>query len=244
MRLGQLARKLSVTPSAIVDLLAAEGVVIEKDVNARIETDHALLAIRHFKPDLLETEVKNVAEEIDQSAEREETPVEVESSVIAHTLTPVLQTQEQLENKEVIKAPKTELPGLKVLGKIDLPEPKKKEEPKKTETESGALAEEEARPPLHKKYGRRDRKQRDETWVNPLAMQREREARAEEERLKEQAEKKKQQRTASYHRRVQRKQQPVCAARIINEPVEEVVTEKREASRTWLGKIWQWLSNP
>ena len=46
----------------------------------------------------------------------------------------------EYEHIDVIKAPKVELPGLKVLGKIDLPEPKVKEEepeqqePEKTET--------------------------------------------------------------------------------------------------------------
>jgi hypothetical protein len=241
MRLGQLARKLSVTPSAIVDLLSAKNVVIEKDVNARVETDHALVAIRHFKPDLVEIEVKHVAEEIDQSPERDEKTEETENIFVSEISTSV-QITEQSENKEIIKAPKAELPGLKVLGKIDLPEPKKKEEPK-SEIEAAA---EQPNPKANRnrKLGKQTSKQPNETWVNPLALQREREARAEEERRREQAEKKKQQRTASYHKRVQHKQQPARPARIINEAVEEVVTEKREAPRTWLGKIWSWLSNP
>jgi hypothetical protein len=51
MRLGQLARKLSLRQSALVDFLAQQQIQIDGGSNTRIEDDHVVLIMKHFAPE-------------------------------------------------------------------------------------------------------------------------------------------------------------------------------------------------
>src|SRR5689334_19628909 len=115
MRLGQLARKLSLRPAQIVEFLSQHNIQIEDNSNTRIEDQHAELVVNHFAP--------GTFQQVELADEPEETaPVEAELPVI------VTDSSEQTTiEPEVIRVQKIELSGLKVLGKIELPEPKKKE---------------------------------------------------------------------------------------------------------------------
>ncbi len=87
-----------------------------------------------------------------------------------------------------------------------------------------------------------NRKSVNRSSVNPIALKREREARAAEEKRKEDAIKEKEKRTEYYLNRV-RINAPTKAARMYAEPVEEfAATSKREEPKTLLGRFFRWLT--
>src|SRR6478609_11417904 len=60
MRLGQLARKISIRQSDMVDFLVKSGVSIVNDSNARLEDEHVQSIIQHFAPSFLEEAIAAV----------------------------------------------------------------------------------------------------------------------------------------------------------------------------------------
>src|SRR5260221_11505809 len=48
MRLGQLARKLAIRPSAIIEFLAAKNISLEESSNTRLEDDQVILIMNQF----------------------------------------------------------------------------------------------------------------------------------------------------------------------------------------------------
>jgi hypothetical protein len=253
MRLGQLARKISIHQSDVVDFLAKSGIVVSNESNAKLDDDHVKVVLQHFAPSFLNEKMEDtepalpevVIPELVQPAviEEELTPLE---NVITKAETP-LAKEEPEEVVEVIKAPKVDLPGLKVLGKIDLPEPKKKEAiiPTERENVEQSVSNPEVNPKLRVQRTRNNQDNRRERsnrpTVNPIALQREREARAAEEKRKADAIKEKEKRTEYYLNRV-KTNVPTKAARIYTEPVEVYKSaQKREGPKTWLGKFFRWL---
>jgi len=172
------------------------------------------------------------------------------------------------EQRDTIRAPKVELAGLKVLGKIDLPETKKKEtvtdeaaKPEGSASEENQSPSEESKPrtdrreegssrsrgdrrnPDDRRRSRSNQTREQRSYQNPIAAQREREIEAERERLKKKAAEDKERRTQNYEKRVKHSP-PTKAARIIEEPVEELDTEALNARPTsWFGKFVQWLKS-
>src|SRR5436190_5624018 len=182
MRLGQLARKLSVRPAQILDFLSRRDIHIEDSTNTRVEDDHVPLIVRHFAPETadkilnsgnLET-ADEAAPAVDEARQQMEAPAVVENA-------PVEQPTDAMDAVvETIKAPKVELAGLKVLGKIELPE-KKKAEPK-TETE-GTVDSEKPADLVRPRNPRPQRFDRPKVPAkNPIALQREKESREAEAR--------------------------------------------------------------
>ncbi len=126
MRLGQLARKLALRPSEIVDFLALRSIQIDSGGNTRLEEEHVNLVLQKFAPNGLQEDLTDAPEEqtkatLPAPAEPIITTLVIEDPA---NIEPVAGPEEKIE---VIKAPKVELSGLKVLGKIELPEIKKKE---------------------------------------------------------------------------------------------------------------------
>jgi hypothetical protein len=239
MRLAQLARKLSVRPSQIVDLLAQEQIFVEDGSNAKLNDDVVRKVLLTLAPNRLSeimaeqvTETEPETESISESKIPEQEPLDTFESK------PVAQISAVNPSEEIIRAPKVELAGLKVLGKIDLPQSRKQEEVKpKTEGTEPILKQEQRE--------RRPRQPREEKpWRNPIALQREREARENEERkqaaLKEEKERKRHQ----YLARV-KPAKPIKAMRIYDEPVQQLVQITPETKpRTWFGKFLKWLNTP
>ena len=126
MRLGQLARKLAVRPGEIVNFLAAQNIQIEEGTNTRIEEVHVEMIVAKFAPDQAETLLSTMADEPVLSEPLSIIPQETSSVVAEPTVHPTIENKSE-ETIELIKAPKIELSGLKVLGKIELPDTKKKE---------------------------------------------------------------------------------------------------------------------
>jgi hypothetical protein len=235
MRLGQLARKLALRQSDIIDFLAQRNIRIDESSNTRLEDELVILIMKHYAP----TREEEVREELAiETTEPEPTAEKEDISEIA----PV---ENSVENEgaslpDVIRVPKIELSGLKVVGKIELPEPKKKE-PESTSPEPTSETDTEKkntvdRKAVHHKRPKREHRQ----GSNPIAQQREREAREAAEKRRIEAEREKEKRKQHYHNKVKRIRPPksVKPARM-EQPPQPRVIEKQPT--TLLGRFWRWL---
>jgi hypothetical protein len=259
MRLGQLARKLALRPSQIVDYLAAQQIFPDEGSNARLSDEVTERIVLHFAPgrlnEIMAVEDKNPEQEPTFVPIQEETiNREKEEIVVSETIPfPAMEATEEKPEVEVIKAPKVELSGLKVLGKIDLPEPKKKSAPvaESQEDTVAAKGEEEKIPATEKKQRRPEPRvntqaRRDNYTQrparNPIALQREQKAREEEEKRKAKLERDKEKRTQYYLQRV-KTGQPTKAVKMVDEPTESFsLKEDRPVPKTWFGKFLRWLN--
>lgn len=232
MRIGQLARRIGIPPSDILGFLGTQNIEGEAGANSRVSDELVARIVTHFAPEKLSeilaapageepvVEVPPVAE----ATEVIETIEETAAPAAEETLDSTEQTPET--PPEVIRVSKVELQGLKVLGKIDLPEPKKKTEP---------TEEQQQRKEFQKRTDRREQR----NWKNPLEVKRQQEARAKEEKRREEAERLKEQRTNNYYKKV--KSVPTKAVRRVEEPTVVEDIEVKEPPKTIIGKFLKWL---
>jgi hypothetical protein len=236
MRLGQLARKLAVRQSELVDFLAQKSIHIENGGNTRIETAHLALLIENFAPGGLDLTAGEVAE-----PEAVEAQIEPELSPPVPAVASPPPPPDEPHEIEVIKAPKIELSGLKVLGKIDLPELKKKE----PAAESAEIPEQPAGRP-QRNFRDQPRKDRNQSrpLKNPIAAEREREAREAENKKREQAEREKEKKTLRYLKKMNT-MQPTKAIRTVHETEDEpaVTAPPRPAPKNAWGRFMRWLNS-
>jgi len=247
MRLGQLARKLALRPSQIVDFLAARQIYLEEGSNAKLKDESVEDIVRHFAPEKLQDVVVYLNSEIEIETPKEsEAIVVIEEPVREEIRSEVLIVQPTLieEKPEVIKAPKVELSGLKVLGKIDLPEPKKKEVPESTSPEGQPIPERERAPRGERKnsQSQTNRETAQRPWKNPIAQQREKEARELEEKKRAALEREKERRRDNYFNKV-KVGRPTKATRLYEEPIEEIPVKQKAQPKTLWGKFIKWLNN-
>ncbi len=253
MRLGQLARKLAVRPIEIVNFLAVENIHVENGSNTRIEDDHVGMIVRKFAP---ERAAALLAADHTEASADDEAPIPAEnsSSILDGPALEFFDAQvekysdeiNQDEKVELIKAPKVELSGLKVLGKIELPETKKKEPPPPDlESEGENTPVEPGRKPWpheRKTYPQKSDRQNLPPRKNPIALQREREEREAEERKRSQVEREKEKRALHYRKKV-KEAPPTKRVRLVEEPVEELPASALvEPPKTWWGKFLRWLN--
>ena len=225
MRLGQLARHLNVSPSDIIHFLEQQSITFESATNARLDEGQIRLVLSKFAPEKLVS--------IDTYVAEEDEPVQSASS--AQDSADAGSVQAETGPTETIRAPKVELQGLKVLGKIDLPEPKKKQPEPPSET----LEQKQDRTIFRRREHRQDR-----PWINPLERQRQREAREAEEKKRREAELRKEMRTAAY---LNRHQKSTSNKKVKIKPTAAESAEVRRPIKpkpaSFFGKIWHWLTN-
>jgi hypothetical protein len=234
MRLGQLSRKLGVSTSQIISYLASKDIVISEDSNTKIEDEHANWVTQAYAPHLLIEVATTISEEQTQSAEPVKEPIEIfESTDTSNTITdPTIIAQEPLP--ELIKAPKIELSGLRVLGKIELPEKKKREDTISENQQEGEIKIRTDRKPAgRREYEDRPRK-------NPITLQREREEREAEKRRKEEMIRAKEKKSQHYQNKV-KTQVATKRAKMFSEPIEKIETPIEVTPTTWWGKFMKWL---
>jgi hypothetical protein len=239
MRLGQLSRKLGISTSQIISFLASKDIAIGEDSNTKIEDEHAQWVTQKYAPELVEAVAVTISEEKAQSVEAIEHPmpvkvVEPTPSAEMDNESPLTET-EQLP--EIIKAQKIELSGLKVLGKIDIPEKKKKETVEGTENQS-VETENKPRPdrrplPNRREFDNRPRK-------NPVTLQREKEEREAEIKRKEEMMRAKERKAYHYQSKVKAQAAPK-RIKMVEEPLEEAITPEEKAPTTMWGKFKKWL---
>lgn len=242
MRLGQLARKLSIGQTELISFLETVGLPSEGNANARLTQEQLEAVVSRFAPenhDLL-TDVADVAEisELEvvdpetvepvlqlenndqMAAEVSDNGTETEISVESAVSEPELE-----ELPDVIRAPKIELTGLKVIGKIELPEKKKPEPPQRPERESHREATE-----------RRQQRNR----LNPVSLKRQQEELELQRKREAEREEEKKRKTERYHNRV--RQQSMKPTRQLRKGVQEMENLPPEPPKTWWGRFLRWLT--
>lgn len=232
MRIGQLARRLGVPPTEILGFLGTNNIEAEAGANSRLSDDAVVKVVNFFAPDKLSEILTVPAEET--LVEVVEEPIVPEPEVVEQPVAEV-PTPEAPAEVEVIRVAKVELQGLKVLGKIDLPEKKKVEpvaQPEGQETEQST-----SRPPRREYQKRPER--RDREWKNPLEVKRQQEAREAEKKKQEAAELQKERRTNHYYNKV--KSVPTKAVRRVQEEVVVEDIETKEAPKGLFGRFLRWL---
>ena len=192
-----------------------------------------------------------IAKPEDSTEALDETPVQEEVETAASEVVGVSEESDEALNLEdgIIKAPKVELRGLTVLGKIELPGAKKKEyvtaeiseEAVNPEVDQPVVRVEKPveRRPKHQSENRRG--YQDRPRRNPVTAQREREQREAEEQKKEEALRQKEKRTQYYQSRV-KPAVPTKAARIFNEQVTQDEQFAADKPKTLWGKFVRWLT--
>ncbi|NOS55982.1 MAG: hypothetical protein HOP37_06965 [Cyclobacteriaceae bacterium] len=229
MRLGQLSRKLGIHTSKIIDFLASKDIVINEDSNTRIEDEYVTWITQKYAPQLM-AEVSNTLSEekiepiihipgVEEVTPAEEKPMASETSPLP----------------ELIKAPKIELSGLKVLGKIEIPEKKK---PATTQEQSEPTISDTTSVTERKKNPRKDFTPRPQK--NPVALQREREERETERKRKEKLQREKEKKTYNYLSRV-KTQAPTKKSQYVKEQIEETASITEEVPKSLWGKFLRWL---
>lgn len=238
MRLAQLARKLSVRPSEIVDLLSQDQLFFEDGSNAKLNDDLVRRVVLHLAPSriaeimLAQTNDANEPEPQPQPEIISAPPIEVKTESAPEEINPPTVT----DLPETIRVPKVELAGLKVLGKIELPQPRLKVENKddiKDISESKPKRERKERQP------RRDREEK--PWRNPIALEREAEAREREERRLEALKQEKDRKRQHYLNQI-KNNKPPKAARIYEESAPLTAPVAKPKPRTLIGRFLQWLN--
>ena len=245
MRLAQLARKLTIRPTAIVEYLIEHNIQIDDGSNTRLEHAHIALIMQKFAP----ARAAEVAAELALEKETEEALVpEKPAAIVTPPIMPESNTLNDsiAEKTEVIKPQKIELSGLKVLGKIELPELKKKEAEvlvnQTQQQEESVLPEAEKKPPQEnrKPFPGRKETSAQRPIKNPIALQREREALQAEKRKRAQAEREKEKRTQHYLKKV-KVAAPTKSLKLVKEEVEEM-EPLAPVPKTWWGKFMRWLN--
>ncbi|MEQ8363391.1 MAG: hypothetical protein RH948_11020 [Cyclobacteriaceae bacterium] len=255
MRLAQLARKIGVKPSEIATFLASKNLPIEDSSNAKVAEDQLEVVLMEYAPNLLSSaEVDESIEVLEEKTESILVPAPTdikedvkldEPSGDLDKLSEVILENDDAIVKEVIKPVLVELPGLKVVGKIDLPEPKKNEEvnssgDKEVTDEENQPAKEIIERPRRRKNVNRENERRPRK--NSIALQREREAREALRRKQEEKEREKEMRTQRYLKKVKNytpAPQPIKKNK--HEEEYEVYTAEAEKPRSFFGKILNWF---
>ena len=185
---------------------------------------------------------------VDESAYQ---PLEEDKSETKHKAIETDKLIEMLESEAedvdlsditLIKAPKKELEGLKVIGKIDLPEPKPKKEDKalENETETEGVQKRKRRP----KRNELSPEEKEERRLRAKRKKEAYEARQEKKRQEEEARRLKERKKAHYEQKIKKSKAPQVNKRSstekIREPeVEPIHQEKRP--KTALGRFWAWF---
>jgi hypothetical protein len=244
MRLGQLARKLAVRPTDIVEFLGQSQIEIHEGVNTRLDADHVSLIMGQFAPESDDEPVPNpeMALNLGDNANHgapDDTPLPLAEDQQEDT-EPAADKEEKWE---VIKAPKVELTGLKVLGKIELPEPKKNPFPDALEGDAAADEPENRTSPKENQKDHQKKKYPQRPKKNPIAFKREREVKERRRKEEEHAAVEKERKTRYYHSRV-KQSPPTKPMRLVDEPLEQMSAEELvEPPKTWLGKMIRWFTN-
>jgi hypothetical protein len=268
MRLGQLARKLELSPTEIISFLSEKNISATEGSNTRLTQDQVIVICAKFDP----TDSKQILSAPDKKEEAKSVAAEsnllepqsiIIESIIESANAPTLESEPDLISEsvsteestpeviEVIKAPKVELSGLKILGKIELPQPKKKEDPVESEQVQEENVNTENAPAIPEKKIRRyenrnenrkfsgSKNPRQTSGKNPIALQREREVQEQERKREEELKLQKEKRTQHYLQKV--KSVPTKRASIIDEEVVEMKADHSVVPKTLFGKFWKWF---
>ncbi len=206
----------------------------EKEI-ATVEGEIATVEGEIELPDIpVKAELPKVEEDSGSVAEKVEL---VEDEIIwTDQLLKILESEEtpvDLEKIKLIKAPKKELSGLKVLGKIELPEPKKKSKP---EEKQKPHTRRKLQPELSKEEKEQQRLKEKRKKEAHEARQIKRHKEQEIQRLKEFKE-------AHYKKKLQKAEVKEQKQKVKSPPAPTLqIKDTKTVHKTWLGKWWKWMN--
>ena len=258
MRLGQLSRQLEVSSDKIVKVLADNFREVNNHPNIKITEEELAFLVVHFSPktshteeasveatDANETQIEALSEEIAPEIIEEEALPEFVESLRPQVITLEEEFNAQKEDLESYKAEKVELEGLKVVGKIELPEPpvkKEKTAPQKEE-ESEEIKSFDRKP---RRNGKRsgNRKPR----LNPIEYQRQKEEKLVKKKKEQEEKRKKELKKQHYETQVKSKlQQPSKKKK--KKPIPNIVQVQPQATPPTpkktgnpIKRFWLWLN--
>ncbi len=268
MRLATLAKKVEITPNELKKYLISLDIELDSGSNTKLDNETVTKVLDHFGYNVSEelestTPDEEIADESEVIAiEEEENQVENirdDESITAVTeevTEEIGSNGDELEDErreeereqdetEVIRAPKVSLPGLTVKGKIDLPEPKVKEEPtEKTEPKGEKESKKDSvEGRKGKTKGRRGRRRGDD--YNPIAAARKRKEKEDEKKREREAREKKELRRKRYENMV--KSRPSSTIKPKTKQLQKTqdfqMPPKPEYSGNIFKRIWQWLNS-
>lgn len=270
MRLGQLARKYGVSKKEIISFLKqidpdSHSLGHNSKLSAQMLT---MVAQRFENPELLDEGQQQELEDQQAGSRTGEAIIQSElelphqeaaselpsdetdkpkkkDEVVIETdkLLELLESEEpQIDLSKItrIKAPKRELEGLKVVGKIELPESKSKPGVKSEQSEDGIK-------PARNKGNQQQPLTEEEREKRRLKFKkRKEEYEAQKEKQRKSREKKRQKalNKARYQQKLQRvkSSQPKHKDQIPGSPSTLTTREESAPPRTLLGKLWRWLT--
>lgn len=197
-----------------------------------------------IKDEVTESTTETISENTPESADLE--PLHAND----HQIEPEVNTDEDEgdgeEEMEVIKAPKIELPGLKVVGKIELPEPKAKTEveEKDLEEESNDQDPTRIRYATHTHRNSRPRltpEQREERRLRSKKAKEKRLWREAEQREEEEKRRLKAMKERHYQKKLA-KAQANQKAPVRSQSINKQSQPKAPQPKTLLGRFWKWLN--
>jgi hypothetical protein len=274
MRLGQLSRQLNLDTKDIVNFLAENNIEIKDHPNVKLDENAEQMVMEKFsdpkpeepviliepaeiqaienEPSELESDIlpepQSHAIEDDPLAEPIAATSDVEPAEPASEEAIASETLDSEEEIEVIKAPKIELPGLKVVGKIDLPEPKAPKEDEEPEEPIEKEEKEESIPKVRLVHHSK-RNSRPRLTPEQLEEKRLRNKRAKEKRIREAEERAKAreiQRLKDIKAEHYKKKLSKASAKTTNKKKTnskpKQVTQQKPQPKSLLGKFWRWLN--
>ncbi len=217
---------------------------LEQDTETLVEADEVPL---NSDP---HSEINELYEGLDDDDEfSTEEIVEIKARIEANKI--AKDEADRPENPNLIKAPKVSLQGLKVVGKIDLPEPKVKEEvvaeekPGEDEVEKPIPVEVVRNKKRNTGPNRQSSRNR-KTDVNPVELKRQREEKAVRQRKKRELRKDKERKRKHYHKVTQEKKKEVIRKEKLTveatiEVKKPVLQHKKVNRGNFISRFWRWL---
>ncbi len=270
MRLGQLSRKLEVDSSVIVKVLKEHFREVNNHPNIKIQEEELAFLTSHFAPKSATPAGTEMPTETPQKTEKPETTeesvqkedkekvTEAKKPEYVESLRPKVITlenefSEKTRSLESFKVEKPELEGLKVVGKIDLPEPKPKTKPEQETTKESSQATGKTNTIDEKGARQRytDKKRRPKTRNNRNPVEaRKKKAEYLERKKKEQEEKRlKELRKKHYEEKLKNKSSEKAPKKKKKKNVKSVPSQAQpqkpvEAKRTKnpIVRFWKWLN--
>ena len=266
MRLGQLARKYNISLHEIISYLKEiEPTHDTLHHNSKLNEQTKTLLEKRFE--YLEKQSEETSKEIEQKliepkvadieetaevpaneleaplpeAEVQDMPKKIDVVIESDKLLELLESEEvDLSKITLIKAPKRELSGLKVVGKIELPEPKSKSLEKSELREKGPKPGKNSRHP-HRQLSEVDLEKR---RLKAKKRKKEYQARQEKQRKEKEKKQRKALNKARYQQKMQRAKsnQPKQIDKTQRLPTLSEAKEQPPQPKTLLGRFWRWMN--
>lgn len=260
MRLGQLSRKLNIPPSEIESIIAEEfKVEIGSHPNIKIDDGHAKYLIEKFQKPESEN-IETISELTDLPTE-EVIQTENSETKISDIIENEISKESEIEEIETIRVKAAKLDGLKVVDKIELPEPPPPEMVEidgvmydKAELKKQRIAERKEREAQKRKEAAKRASER-KLGANKSKNKNKKEISFAEKRKLEEEQDRDQKKQEERRERYRRKKHYVSKHKI-HKPasvkseekieteieIEEVTIEASPEPKTLLGKLWRWLN--